>query len=57
MQREGWVEVYFSTKIVQSIACKYALWGTLMLRWEKEGKFATIPLEFEYLYKKVNAKC
>ena len=27
-----------------------------MLRWEKEGKFASISLEFEYLHKKVTAK-
>ena len=27
--REGWVEVYFSTKIVQSVACKSKLSGAL----------------------------
>ena len=45
--------IYFSTKIVQSVACKQALWGTLTLAWEKEGEFATMSLEFEYPHQEI----
>ena len=40
-----------------NLACEQALRGALAAGREKEGELATTPLKFEYLHRKVDAKC
>ena len=39
------------------IACEQSLCGTLAAGREKEGGLETTSLKFEYLHRKVDAKC
>ena len=47
----------FRYRVVSILACEQALRGALAAGREKEGKFVTTSLEFEYLHQKVDAKC
>ena len=56
-----WVKLSLSKRgrmqNLSCVACEQALLGTLAAWREKEGELATTSLEFEYLHRKIDAKC
>ena len=44
-------------QLIWCITCKQAVRGALAVGQEKEGELAITSLEFEYLHRKIDAKC